>query len=122
MCSTVPNLFNKAILQSGVASTLNPLSLETYDKSYWKLLRLLNIPHEYPKEVRLEKLRNVPAAAFIESYEHLNNAYPAFPGVQGWFWKEHIDGANGQKLLAKCDWVDEIILGQCLVEVLQLTE
>lgn len=117
MCSTVPNLFNRAILQSGVASSLTPLTLETYDKSYWKLLTLLGIPHDNPVQKRLEKLRSVPVQAFIDSYQHLDNAYPAFPAVDGWFWREPVDGKTGQKVLAKCEWVDEVILGDCLVEV-----
>src|SRR5579862_3039996 len=119
MCSTVPNLFNRAILQSGVASCLSPLSLETYDKSYWKLLRLLDIPHDDPKEKRLEKLRNVPVQKFIDSYDHLDNAYPAFPAVEGWFWREPVDGKTGGRVLAQCEWVDEVIIGDCLVEVLK---
>jgi len=117
MCSTIPNLFSKVILQSGVASTLNPLTLETYDNAYWKLLKILNIPHDDPRDVRLEKLRSVPVKSFIDSYEHLNNGHPAFPAVHGWFWREPIDGANAQTVLAKCEWVNEIILGDCLVEV-----
>lgn len=117
MCSTVPNLFNRAILQSGLASTLNPLSLETYDKAYRKLLELLGIPLEDSRELRLEKLRQVPVHMFIETYEHTNNRYPSFPGVEGWFWREPIDGANSGIVLAKCKWVDEILIGDCLVEV-----
>jgi hypothetical protein len=117
MCSTVPNLFNRVILQSGTASTLNPLSLETYDKAYRKLLKLLDIPLDISREERLKRLRSVPVEKFIESYQFLDNGYPAFPGVEGWFWKEPIDGANGAEVLAKCDWVDEIMLGDCLVEV-----
>lgn len=54
---------------------------------------------------------------FIESYQHLDNGYPAFPGVEGWFWREKVDGRTGGKVMAGCDWVDEIIIGDCLVEV-----
>jgi carboxylesterase type B len=117
MCSTVPNLFNRAILQSGVACSLTPLSLNEYDQSYQKLLRLLDIPLEEPLEERLKKLRSVPWEMFIDSYEHLDNAYPAFPGVEGWFWREPMDAKNGNELLAKCEWVGEVIIGDCLVEV-----
>lgn len=117
MCSTVPHLFNRAILQSGVACTLNPLSLEEYDRSYRKLLGSLDIPVDDPLEERLKKLRSVPWEKFIDSYDHLDNTYPAFPGVEGWFWREPIDAKNGNKLLAKCEWVDEVMIGDCLVEV-----
>jgi carboxylesterase type B len=117
MCSTMPHLFNRAILQSGVACTLNPLSLEEYDRSYRKLLGLLDIPVDDPLEERLKKLRSVPWEKFIHSYEHLDNGYPAFPAVEGWFWREPIDAKNGNKLLAKCEWVDEVMIGDCLVEV-----
>ena len=117
MCSTVPNLFNRAILQSGTASTLRPLSLDTYDKAYRKLLGLLGIPLGDTREQRLEKLRNVPVQNFIESYDHLDNKFPTFPGVQGWFWREPIDGANSGSVLAKCEWVEEVVIGDCLVEV-----
>lgn len=81
MCSTVPNLFNRAILQSGTAASLTPLSLETYDISYRKLLKLLDILLDLPLNERLERLRSVPIQKFIESYQHLDNGYPAFPGV-----------------------------------------
>jgi hypothetical protein len=118
MCSTVPGLFKRAILQSGTASTLNPLSLESYDKSYKKLLKILDIPLDGSREERLEKLRSVPVEKFPESYKFLDNSYPAFPGVEGWFWKEPIDGKNGGKILASCDWVTDVVIGDCLVEVL----
>jgi carboxylesterase type B len=117
MCSTIP-LFNRVILQSGVACTLNPLSLDQYEKAYWKLLRLLDIPLDDPREQRLEKLRKVPVQKFIESYKYVDNDYPAFPAVDGWFWREPINAANGGQVLAKCEWVDEVILGDCLVEVI----
>jgi hypothetical protein len=117
MCGKEPNLFKRAIMQSGVANNLSPLSLEEYDRAYWKLLKLLDIPTDLPKEERLERLRSVPVHKFIDSYQHLDNVYPAFPGVQGWFWKEDVDGATGANVMAKCDWVNEIILGDCLVEV-----
>jgi hypothetical protein len=117
MCSTVPNLFNRAILQSGTASSLTPLSLQTYDKSYRKLLKLLDIPLDISREDRLQRLRSIPVGKFIESYQHLDNGYPAFPGVEGWFWREKVDGRTGGKVMAGCDWVDEIIIGGCLVEV-----
>jgi len=121
MCSTVPNLFNRAILQSGTAASLSPLSVETYDKGYRKLLPLLGISLDLPLEKRLEKLRSVEVTKFIDSYDHLNNAYPAFPGSQGWFWREPVDGQTGGKVLAACDWVDEVIIGDCLVEVSLIT-
>jgi len=118
MCSTVPNLFSRAILQSGIASSLTPLSLETYDNAYRNLLGLLDIPATDSLEVRLRKLRSVPVHKFIESYKHLYIDYPAFPAVEGsWFWKEPVDGKTGVEVLAKCDWVNEIIIGDCLVEV-----
>jgi carboxylesterase type B len=117
MCSTVPGLFKRAILQSGTASTLNPLSLESYDKSYKKLLKLLDIPLDGSREERLEKLRSVPVEKFPESYKFLDNDYPAFPGVDGWFWKQPIDGKNAGNLLASCDWVTDVVIGDCLVEV-----
>jgi len=116
MCSTVPRLFNRAILQSGVACTLNPLSLDEYDNAYRKLLGLLGILADDPLDERLKKLRTVPWQKFIDSYDHLNEC-PSFPAVQGWFWPEPIDAKNGNKLLAKCEWVDEVIIGDCLVEV-----
>ena len=117
MCSTVPHLFHRAILQSGTASYMSPLSLETYDKSYRKLLKLLDIPLDLPREDRLQRLRTVPVEKFIESYQFLDNGYPAFPGVEGWFWREKVDGRTGGMVMAGCDWVNEIIIGDCLVEV-----
>ena len=117
MCSTVPHLFHRAILQSGTASSLTPLSLKTYDKSYRKLLKLLDIPLDLPREERLQRLRTVPVEKFIESYQFLDNGYPAFPGVEGWFWREKVDGRTGGMVMAGCDWVNEIIIGDCLVEV-----
>jgi len=116
MCSTVPRLFNRAILQSGVACTLNPLSIDEYDNAYRKLLGLLDIPLSDSLDERLKKLRSVPWQKFIDSYQHLCK-YPAFPAVQGWFWREPIDAKSGNKLLAKCEWVNEVIIGDCLVEV-----
>jgi hypothetical protein len=104
-------------LQSGTASTLNPLSLDRYDNAYRKLLGLLEIPLDDTREQRLEKLRNIPVQKFIESYEHLDNKFPTFLGVEGWFWREPIDGANSGSVLAKCEWVDEVLIGDCLVEV-----
>jgi carboxylesterase type B len=117
MHSTEPNLFNRAILQSGTASTLQPLSLETYDKSYKKLLKILDIPLDDTREQRLAKLRKVPVEKFIESYKFLDNDYPAFPGVEGWFWREPFTAANSGKLLASCEWVNEVMIGDCNVEV-----
>ena len=117
MHSTEPNLFNRAILQSGTASTLQPLSLATYDKSYKKLLKILDIPLDDTREQRLEKLRKVPVEKFIESYKFLDNDYPAFPGVEGWFWRERFTAANSGKLLASCEWVNEVMIGDCNVEV-----
>jgi carboxylesterase type B len=117
MHSTEPNLFHRAILQSGTASTLQPLSLEQYDKSYKKLLKILDIPLDGTREQRLEKLRNVPVQKFIESYKFLDNDYPAFPGVEGWFWREPFNATNSGKLLAQCDWVDAVMIGDCTVEV-----
>ena len=104
-------------MQSGVACSLAPLSLDEYDRSYRKLLGLLDIPLDDPLDERLKKLRSVPWEKFIDSYEHLDNSYPAFPGVEGWFWREPMDAKNGNELLAKCEWVDEIMIGDCLVEV-----
>ena len=117
MHSTATNLFNRAILQSGIASTLQPLNLETYDKAYTKLLKILGIPLDDTREQRLEKLRAVPVQKFIDSYEFLDNDYPAFRAVEGWFWKESFDAQNSGRLLANCDWVDEVMIGDCNVEV-----
>jgi hypothetical protein len=80
-------------------------------------LKLLDIPTDLPLKDRLEKLRSVPVQKFIESYQYLDNVYPAFPGVEGWFWKQPVDGKTGQKVMATCDWVNEVIIGDCLVEV-----
>ena len=93
------------------------MSLERYETSYKKLLRLLDIPLDDTREQRLHKLRTVPVQRFIETYQFLDNGYPAFPAVEGWFWKEHIDGATGGNVLASCDWINEVIIGDCLVEV-----
>ena len=120
MSSTVPGLFHRAILQSGTASTLNPIDLAIYDKVYRKLLGILGIPLEDSREQRLEKLRSVPVQELMDSYKVVGVSYPTFCAVDGWFWREPINAQNCGEVIAKCEWVNEVMLGDCLQEVVFL--
>ena len=116
MCSDVP-LFNRAVLMSGVPSTLPPLSLEYKEAEYRALLRFCGIDKNIPD--RLAKLREVPVEKIVEASTGVGVLlHRGFRDVNFWpngfptYWSE-------DELIAGCPWVDEVVIGDCFYEVCQ---
>ncbi|KAI7972325.1 hypothetical protein EIK77_003396 [Talaromyces pinophilus] len=119
MCSDEP-LFNRAILQSGFPSTISAgQSLSAKDAQYIKLLEFCGIDPNDP--ARLSKLRyDVAAEKLIDAITALN-PFAFTPLDHKTFFPEMPNLANEGKILAKCDWVDSVIIGDAFYEV-QLTQ
>lgn len=97
---------------SGSPTTLPPTTLETKEKEYMELLDHCGIKKD--SEGRLDALRNVPIEKLVElaspkgmmNTTHDSNFFP-----------EMLNGKNVSDLVAKCEWVDEIIIGDSFLEV-----
>ncbi|GAM42565.1 hypothetical protein TCE0_044r16652 [Talaromyces pinophilus] len=114
MCSDEP-LFNRAILQSGFPSTISSgQSLSEKDAQYIKLLEFCGIDPNDP--ARLSKLRHdVAAEKLIDAITALN-PFAFTPLDHKTFFPEMPNLANEGKILAKCDWVDSVIIGDAFYE------
>lgn len=114
MCSTVP-LFRRAILMAGAPAGLPPVSLDKKEEDYVELLEFCGI--DVNSTAKLDALRKVPVEKLVE--------LAAPKGMMSLlqdpiFWPEPLHGATSLSLMAKCSWVDEIIIGESFFEVSNL--
>lgn len=113
-------LFRRAILMSGVPGPLTvPTTVEYAEKRYERLLQKLNIVER--GEAGLERLRALEVKKIIDAAESMSNFGTHWLPVQdeGFFGKNagSLTWENVPELIAKCDWVDEIMVGTTSFEV-----
>lgn len=113
MCSDIP-LFNRAILMSGVPSSVPPIDLKYKELEYLALLKRCGIGENEPD--RLNKLRDVPVNKLVEAITEVG--IPCFNGLKDeklfpkgipTYWSEN-------ELVAQCEWVEEVIIGDTFWE------
>jgi hypothetical protein len=112
-------LFNRAILTSELPSTLSPINLRHKEAEYRSLLNFCGIDGEDPN--RLQKLRDVPVEKLVQSIMAVG--MPMFHAYQdeSFFPRGSPTYFTKNELLAGCEWVDEIVIGDCFFEVSPLT-
>lgn len=114
MCSNLP-LFKRAILQSGnVASNTPPADLQEKEEDYLRLLDYCGIDKD--DQNRLEKLRQVPAEKLVAAVADFQIPYWS-PVAEKDFFPVAPNYNNFTKLIADCNWVNELIIGDCCFEV-----
>jgi carboxylesterase type B len=118
MCSDVP-LFNRAILMSGLPSTLSPINLRHKEAEYRALLGFCGINEEDPD--RLQKLKDVPAEKLVQSIMAVGMPMFHIYQDESFFSRGFPTYFTENELLAGCEWVDEIVIGDCFYEVGPLT-
>ncbi|PVH81523.1 alpha/beta-hydrolase [Cadophora sp. DSE1049] len=113
MCSNVP-LFNRAILLSGTTAACPPVAMKYKEAEYLELLRYCSIDEEDPD--RLNKLRDVPVELLVDAIKGVG--IPLFRSYRDeGFWPDGFPGYFTEgKLIAGCEWVDEIIIGDSFFE------
>jgi hypothetical protein len=115
MCSTVP-LFNRAILMSGTTSAAGFDTITRGESTYQKLLAFLEI-NEADGPGRLGKLREVPAEKFLEAIVAIK-WFPTWPWDDTEFFPNGSPGMQEEaQFIQRCDWVDSVIIGDCIFEV-----
>jgi carboxylesterase type B len=111
--STVP-LFQRAVLQSGTASSAECASLAQRDEQYLRLLEFCGIDKQDLE--RLEKLRKVPIEKLIAGVQGIG-VFSTNPTVDEGFFPVTPTWGNEAQLWEKCEWVKEIVIGESLYEV-----
>ncbi|KDQ10722.1 hypothetical protein BOTBODRAFT_177999 [Botryobasidium botryosum FD-172 SS1] len=118
MCSTVPNLFRRAILMSSPPAGLRPYTLDAHDARYRGLLQRLNIPYDsLSPQQRVQALIDVPVGKFNDVLIEGRPENPLFHCLQHpSFFPVPLTEESQYELIAKCDWVDELIVGDMAFE------
>ncbi|KAH8716984.1 Alpha/Beta hydrolase protein [Phaeosphaeriaceae sp. PMI808] len=114
MLSHLPSsgaLFNRAILMSGVPGpTFQPISQEAASDVFNKICESLGIQER--GEAALAKLRALDVQAFVsadDSWTTKGNSWAPIDDTS--FFREKVTWDQVPQLLGKCEWVDEIIVG-----------
>ena len=115
MCSNVP-LFERVIMQSGNNGTVEQWTMEQHEKVYQKLLDYLGIHVETGAE-RLRLLRDVPVARLVDAIRELKaSPFHPYMGEEGAFCPTPPNYGNQNEIMSKCDWVGDVMLGDCTFE------
>jgi carboxylesterase type B len=115
MTTSVP-LFNRAILMSGTAATGPPVAMKYKEAEYLALLKYLGIDEQDPK--RFEKLMGVEVEKIVEAIEGVQ--IPIFRALahESFFERGNPTWWTENKLIGECEWVDDIMIGDCFYEVI----
>ncbi|MCJ1398584.1 hypothetical protein MMC11_001784 [Xylographa trunciseda] len=115
MCSNVP-LFERVIMQSGNNGTMEQWTMELHEGVYQKLLKYLGIHAETGVE-RLRLLREVPAPRLVDAIRELKaSPFHPYMGAEGSFCPVEPMYGNQNEIMPKCDWVGDVMLGDCTFE------
>jgi carboxylesterase type B len=114
LTTSVP-LFNRAILQSGTIATVPPVDLKHKEAEYRALLKYCGIAENDPE--RLRKLREVPCKKLVEAIDPLGMSLFLSLWDENFFTRGLPDGWAEGELIAKCGWVDSVVLGDAYMEV-----
>jgi carboxylesterase type B len=118
MCSSIP-LFKRVILQSGTASSAKPVSSQQREEEYLRLLDFCGI--ERGDKQRLEKLRNVPVEKLVEGMRGVGVFSTPPVAEEGFFDRGVPDWFTEAESIGRCEWVEEMVIGENLYEVGYLT-
>jgi carboxylesterase type B len=113
-------LFQRVILMSGVLGPMTaPISIEEAGRTYEKFLTNLDIQER--GEAGLHVLRELDVQKIVEATAELSSDGLMFLSVQNQEWFGNDAGSvtwdRFPELIAKCDWVDEIVIGTTGFEV-----
>jgi carboxylesterase type B len=113
-------LFHRAILMSGILGpTTAPVSLENANKTYKNFLQRVGIEEE--GEAGLELLRQLDVQKIVDASSEYRADGGMWLSVQdpGWFGDASgtVTWDRIPELLSKCEWVNEIMLGNTGFEV-----
>ncbi|MCJ1296497.1 hypothetical protein MMC34_008063 [Xylographa carneopallida] len=115
MCSNVP-LFERVIMQSGNNGTVEQWKMEQYEEVYQRLLNYLGIHADTGSE-RLQLLRDVPAARLVDAIRELKaSPFHPYMGAEGAFCPMQPNYGNQNEIMPKCDWIGDVMLGDCTFE------
>ncbi|MCJ1386196.1 hypothetical protein MMC17_009322 [Xylographa soralifera] len=115
MCSNIP-LFERAIMQSGNNGTVAQWTMEQHEVLYQKLLNYLDI-HAATGAERLQSLRDVPAPRLVDAIKELKaSPFHPYMDVEGTFGPAQPNYGNQNKIIPACDWVGDVMLGDCIFE------
>ncbi|CAI7590855.1 unnamed protein product [Penicillium glandicola] len=118
-CSDVP-LFNRVIIQSGTPNVVGSWTLDEFDAYYHNLLSYLGITGSTRAE-RLKALREAPVSRLIDFVRDNNlSSMKPFLGPESEFFPQQPFWANQGEILAKCPWIQEIMIGDASCEGLVL--
>ena len=124
MCSDEPNLFQRAILQSGTPNALVPLSIEMHETRYKRMFELLALPYDGTSaEERIQSLLTVPVDDIVKalsSKERSPGLATFHPLQDPSFFPVPVSDDTQGDIMSKCSWVDEIIIGDTFYEVRRL--
>lgn len=115
-------LFKRVILMSGViASTLTPAPIPEANSLYEKLVQAIGI--EERGEAALEKLRGLEVQKIVDASSKISNEGDMWSFVEDetWFGKEKVTWDRISELIGRCEWIDEIMLGNTGFEGLMFT-
>jgi carboxylesterase type B len=104
-------LFNRAILQSGVIGPMmTPRPEEKAAEAFKFICEELGIKEK--GEAAVDKLRGFPTQKLVDASEKWTNAGNSWGPVEDdEFFREKVTWDRGPELLGKCEWVDEVIVG-----------
>jgi carboxylesterase type B len=104
-------LFNRAILQSGVIGPMmTPRTEEKAAEAFKFICEELGV--EEKGEAAVDRLRGFPTQKLVDASEKWTNAGNSWGPVEDEeFFGEKITWDRGPELLGKCEWVDEVIVG-----------
>lgn len=117
ICGSTKPLFKRAVLQSGVV--MGHMSFQEKEAEYQGLLKQFNITGSTATE-RLEKLRQIPAEALVKyPGAHLMLVTDDAPGIdlpEPLFERGPVTYTSQMGLIQSCEWLEDIILGDDLLE------
>ncbi|KAH7393072.1 Alpha/Beta hydrolase protein [Pyrenochaeta sp. MPI-SDFR-AT-0127] len=105
-------LFNRAIIMSGVIGpVMMPISQQDADKVYDKILERLDVKEA--GNAVLEKLRSLDVQKLVDASDYWTSKGNFWSPVDDstFFRERPITWDSIGELLAKCDWIDDIIVG-----------